>query len=123
MKSLLKHLSRLAILTFFLLLFYILYIIRTDAINRVSTPSPSVQTPKLGVSTIDISKHNKITDCWISYQGHIYDITAYFGSHPGGNSAMAAYCGGDGTKGFDTKDQGSSHSQTAHDILRQFLIQ
>jgi cytochrome b involved in lipid metabolism len=73
----------------------------------------------------EISVHNKSFDCWISYDGHIYDITSYFGSHPGGDAYLAKYCGSDATNAFNSKDSTPPipHSQAAHTILSQFLIQ
>lgn len=73
----------------------------------------------------ELGQHNTQGDCWIAYNGHIYDISSYFGSHPGGDSLLLKYCGKDATVGFNTKDMapGKPHSGAALNMLSQFLIQ
>ena len=36
----------------------------------------------------EINKHNKSTDCWMLISGNVYDITSFFGSHPGGSAGL-----------------------------------
>lgn len=115
---------------------------RTAQINLSTTQiSPTIQQqvestptaqkkPKVVTSTpapdlfAELPKHNTRTDCWIMYEGHLYDITSYFGSHPGGDQVMIKYCGQDVTTGFNTKDKSSPkpHSSSAKDLLQQYLI-
>lgn len=137
-----------AIINFFL--FQLLVVIKDDhKIQTVVTPAPTITissetkisasievptvtrppetqtpTPKVDIFS-ELSKHNIQSDCWISYQGHIYNITSFFGNHPGGDTIMVKYCGGDMTNGFDTKEKnpGSLHSATAQGMLSQYLIQ
>ena len=40
------------------------------------------------VSVEELSSHNKEEDCWVSYDGKVYDITDYIPRHPGGKSAI-----------------------------------
>ena len=85
-----------------------------------------------GVSILDmkeITKHNSKSDCWILVDGKVYDITSYFGSHPGGNSTMSATCGKDATDAYKTKDpyatspnSGSNHSSRARSLLNNYYI-
>lgn len=37
----------------------------------------------------EVAKHKKKDDCWTVWNGKVYDITSYIGSHPGGNKIMA----------------------------------
>lgn len=74
----------------------------------------------LTLNTAEISKHNNPSDCWMLISGKVYDITGYFGSHPGGNARMAATCGKDASFAYETKDPyatngsfGQSHSSYA----------
>jgi len=73
---------------------------------------------------IQVSAHNKISDCWMVINGHIYDITNFFGQHPEGDQIMLKYCGKDGSTGFNTKDSlvAKAHSTIAQTLLKQYLI-
>jgi cytochrome b involved in lipid metabolism len=41
----------------------------------------------------DLSAHNAASDCWVSYQGTVYDLTGFLSRHPGGSETIAPYCG------------------------------
>lgn len=73
----------------------------------------------------DVTKHNQKNDCWIIVNSHIYSISSYFGSHPGGDAVLEKYCGTDATVAFATKEKNppSSHSSEAQAILNQYLVQ
>ena len=85
-----------------------------------------------GVTTLDLSeiaKHDTSTDCWILISGKVYNITSYFGKHPGGSSTMIATCGKDATAAYKTKDPyaATSGSRTAHSagavsLLDQYFV-
>lgn len=49
------------------------------------------QSNKISIQTL--SQHNKQSDCWIAYNGKVYDITNYLPKHPGGASRITPYCG------------------------------
>lgn len=77
----------------------------------------------------EIAKHNKSSDCWMLISGKVYNVTSYFGSHPGGNSAMSPTCGTDATAAYATRDpyaQTSSgkvaHSSNAQNLLSNYYI-
>lgn len=77
----------------------------------------------------EIGKHNKQSDCWIVINNKVYNITSYFGSHPGGNSTMSATCGKDATNAYMTKDpyakdstSGQSHSSRARSMLADYYL-
>ncbi len=94
------------------------------AIKPVVTPVGDVT-----LNITEISKHNKATDCWLLISGKVYNITSYFGSHPGGNSPMAATCGEDATAEYATKNSsattntgGKDHSSSAKGMLVSYFI-
>lgn len=90
------------------------------------TPSRQEEVPlpqKERTLSDDLALHNNPGDCWIYIEGHIYDITTYFGSHPGGDAIMAKYCGSDATSAFNSKEKGIPHSGSARAMLANFLIQ
>lgn len=41
----------------------------------------------------ELSQHNSLDDCWISYDGKVYDITSYLPRHPGSAGKILPYCG------------------------------
>ncbi len=99
--------------------------------NTEISPKPTVVKPQgnITLSMAEISKHNKSSDCWMLISGKVYNITSYFGSHPGGNSTMAATCGTDATAAYMTKDPNatsnggrSAHSSNAVNLLTNYYI-
>lgn len=91
-----------------------------------STPTSVPTLSQTSAPSLDsqLARHNNINDCWLKISGHFYDITSFFGSHPGGDQRMLAYCGKDATTAFNTKGQpgGSPHSVDAQSLLQQYLI-
>lgn len=88
--------------------------------------------PSTGTLVLDmqeIAKHNKSTDCFLLISGKVYNITSFFGSHPGGNSVMAQTCGTDATMAYATQDPNatngknrSAHSSSATSMLADYYI-
>jgi len=142
-KTSLKQLGALSIFNFvfFLgLLFFFTNIYRQPSkiappVKKIQPTSEVVQSSSSSTSSFassssvrnlfnEISSHNTRQDCWLVINGHIYDITAYFGAHPGGDARMLVYCGKDATSAYQTKDgRGQDHSASAYTLLQQFLIQ
>lgn len=46
----------------------------------------------------DLSKHNTKEDCWISFQGRVYNVTLYLPYHPGGKAQLMRGAGKDATQ-------------------------
>jgi cytochrome b involved in lipid metabolism len=46
----------------------------------------------------EIQSHNKKTDCWIAYNGKIYDVTEYIPFHPGGSGQLMRGAGKDASE-------------------------
>ena len=59
--------------------------------SSVNAVSSSGNSGKIGIS--DLAKHNKLSDCWIGYDGKVYDITSFLPNHPGSAAAISPYCG------------------------------
>ena len=92
-----------------------------------------IQNTSSGKSLIlsiqEVAKHNSQLDCWMLISVKVYNITSYFGSHPGGSGAMTATCGKDATTAYLTKDpyatssgNRSSHSSRAVSLLDNYYI-
>jgi len=54
-----------------------------------SRVSGSVKT----ISSDELKSHDSETDCWIAYDGKVYDITSFLPKHPGGIERITPYCG------------------------------
>lgn len=91
----------------------------TDLPSQIATPT---STPSL---MSQLASHNSRSSCWFVIDGNLYDITPFFGSHPGGDEIMLKYCGTDASNGYHTKDKmiPADHSASAKAMLQQYLIQ
>ncbi|KAG2411511.1 hypothetical protein HFD88_009067 [Aspergillus terreus] len=49
----------------------------------------------------DLRNHKSESSCWIAIHGHVYDITKFLGSHPGGKAIILQYAGTDATAAFE----------------------
>jgi cytochrome b involved in lipid metabolism len=72
------------------------------------TKDPSANLPQdngVQISASELFLHNKESDCWVSYEGKVYDVTKFLPFHPGGAAAIVKYCGtaSEFEKGFTTK--------------------
>ncbi len=45
------------------------------------------------VSQSQLSEHAVEEDCWVAYNGTVYDITDWLPRHPGSAAAIRPYCG------------------------------
>lgn len=107
----------------------------TNAVNHSMNTTPVTPVPPVVTSNTttlnmtEIAKHNSKSDCWLLISGKIYDITDYFGSHPGGNSTMSPTCGKDATAAYATQNPDatgdpsrSAHSGKAKSLLNNYYI-
>lgn len=99
----------------------------------VLTQTKINQLAKTGNSLVlnmnEIKKHNNSSDCWMLISGNVYDITSFFGSHPGGNSVMEVTCGTDATAAYATRDPYAktsgtkvNHSKSAQGMLTDYYL-
>lgn len=63
----------------------------TNSTNTTLPQNNSISEPQ--ISIIQLSLHHKKEDCWIGYDGKIYDITDWLPKHPGSSAAIEPYCG------------------------------
>lgn len=94
--------------------------------NNITTGTASSAKTNVAVTTsvvnsiilnmAEIAKHNMKSDCWLLINDKVYNITSYFGSHPGGSRTMSETCGKDATNAYYTQDPNatSSSSKSAH---------
>lgn len=65
----------------------------------------------------EITKHDKEDDCWIIYDGRVYDCTKFLDQHPGGADSILINAGMDCTEEFK-----AIHSSKAHTMLASYMI-
>ena len=92
-------------------------------VKKPNTPTPAEVTTEFSFDS-ELGKHNNSSDCWLKIDGNFYNITSYFGKHPGGDVYLTKYCGKDATAGFNTKDgvPAKIHSAAAKLILSGYKI-
>lgn len=55
------------------------------------------------ISMAKLSKHNRPTDCWVAFQGIVYDLTTFACKHPGGLFYIHVIAGTDRMAAFLSK--------------------
>lgn len=84
-----------------------------DLVNVSPVAAPSPSSGSSGVPLSELSLHNSKEDCWIAYDGKVYDITSYIPRHPGGEQKIIPYCGSaDAFESAFTKEHGTSKVKT-----------
>lgn len=73
------------------------------------------------ISSSEVAKHNSAADCWLIVNDHVYDVTKYINSHPGGPAILAG-CGKDATEMFFKRQDGTAHSEKAQGMLDKYYI-
>lgn len=67
------------------------------------TPASEVNTPtKKSITKDDVAKHNTKSDCYTIIDAKVYDITSFFGKHPGGDEKIIWLCWIDWSAKFNT---------------------
>eukprot|EP01112_Ceratiomyxa_fruticulosa_P010340 TRINITY_DN2731_c0_g1_i5.p1 TRINITY_DN2731_c0_g1~~TRINITY_DN2731_c0_g1_i5.p1 ORF type:complete len:381 (+),score=77.56 TRINITY_DN2731_c0_g1_i5:282-1424(+) len=49
----------------------------------------------------EISLHNTLDDCWMVFNGNVYDVSKYVNFHPGGKRALQKFAGKDGSENIE----------------------
>lgn len=91
----------------------------------VAAPEAGEPTPSASVFSLDdVANHATAEDCWMAIGGKVYDVTDYFGRHPGGDETLLLGCGLEATELFKTKPLGSGedHLPATYDLLADYLI-
>jgi len=65
-----------------------------------------------------IAKHNTITDCWVSIDDKVYDLTEFISLHPGGRDIIMKVAGQDATLMFYQ----FGHSEYARTTMNKYCI-
>ena len=68
----------------------------------------------MGIAMSEFSMHNMPEDCWLLYQGEVYDITDWLPNHPGGADRITPHCG---QTTFEEAFE-AQHGDTKADVLK-----
>jgi cytochrome b involved in lipid metabolism len=92
--------------------------INTGIDNNQQTSSLTTATTKT-LTLADIANHKTESDCRTAINGTVYDVTAFFGKHPGGDKNLFRVCGIDATEVFNKKH---GNDPKANNVLAGFEI-
>jgi cytochrome b involved in lipid metabolism len=80
----------------------------TPSKSEASTPAASPSPSKAGYTMEQVKANNGANRCWSVIDGNVYNLTAWIGSHPGGQRAIESLCGVDGTSSYMAQHRGQS---------------
>lgn len=87
--------------------------------TSTTTTTESTTTTTKSITLADVAKHSTESDCRTAINGKVYDVTAFFGKHPGGDKNILRTCGIDATQVFEKKHGGNTK---ANNVLDGFEI-
>ena len=67
------------------------------------------------ISLEEVQKHNQNSDCWTIIEDKVYNITSFFGIHPGWDWKLEILCWVDWTKDFMWKHWENAKAQIKKD--------
>ncbi len=91
----------------------------TGTTTTTSTTTTESTTTTKAITLADVAKHATESDCRTAINGKVYDVTAFFGKHPGGDKNILRTCGIDATQAFEKKHGGNTK---ANNVLEGFEI-
>lgn len=71
------------------------------------------------ITLAEVANHKTESDCRTAINGTVYDVTAFFGKHPGGDKNLFRVCGIDATEVFNKKH---GNDPKANNVLAGFEI-
>lgn len=75
------------------IVFALVFVIRNGSTGPTSQAILNTEEEDSGVTREELSAHNKLEDCWVSYDGKVYDLTSFLPGHPGRPERILPYCG------------------------------
>lgn len=89
---------------------------KVDTLSNDSTEVGYILTRKV------VSHHNRPNDAWVIHDGHVYDITLFLETHPGGAEVLEPHLGNDVTSIMTGEQAPHAHSAFAFKLLHRYLI-
>jgi cytochrome b involved in lipid metabolism len=78
---------------------------------RPSAPAAPSVAPA-GYTMAQVKANKSKSKCWSAINGNVYDLTAWIGSHPGGESSIESLCGTDGSASFNAMHANKSKPES-----------
>ncbi len=88
---------------------------------ETATASPPASRAGL-FSLTEVARHASATDCWMSIDQQVYDLSAYIPEHPTRPAVILAWCGQEASEAYRTKLRGRAHSPEADRVLGNYRI-
>lgn len=82
------------------------------------TPAPAPTPVTYTLTTALVAQHNTASDCWVTGNNNVFNVTSYIRLHPGGQGNITAYCGKDIQAAFNSQ----GHSANASSIFASYKI-
>lgn len=84
------------------------------AVNEPNTTGQADTGTQVKTFTMaEVQAANNEDKCWTVVRGKVYDLTPFTPKHPGGDKAILALCGKDGTSAFERKHGGQPQQEMA----------
>ncbi len=91
----------------------------TTTTGEITTETTTESTTTKSIALAEVANHTTESDCRTAINGTVYDVTAFFGKHPGGDKNLFRVCGIDATQVFERKHGGDTR---AKNVLAGFEI-
>jgi hypothetical protein len=100
--------------------------VMSPAVNPTTNSTPVCKSSS-GCTASEVASHNTVTDCWVSYQAKVYNVTDYTTQHPGGMAVFSdKTCGHDITSYLSGQaaagGRAHNHSDYAYSQLGQYYV-
>ncbi len=71
----------------------------------------------------EVSRHKSESDCWLTIDGAIYNVTDYLARHRDFDYDITRHCGSDASALWQSKPgTGDAHSRKAERLLKKYRI-
>ena len=96
--------------------------VATIAVLAKLAPAPQPAAAKKVFSSEEVARHHSVSDCWMTIDGAVYDVTAYIPLHPTEPDVVVRWCGKDASEAFATKGYGRPHGPAAYAALKKYFV-
>ncbi len=85
--------------------------------NSAAQAAPGNATPSAtaGITLAQLATHNKESDCWVGYDGKVYDITKFIPNHKNYQALLVPLCG--------TSDQFKAKFEAKHGLSKVNVLE